>query len=186
MAEPVPYAGQIIARTLSDPAGAAQASAARFLLGAAGWEHPQWTAAFYPEDLPPDWRLAYYAHFFGCVLAPAAAWRGAALAGWLADTPEHFRFLLEDGPGAAAAQRELGARCAGVVEAGGRLRGGPGCELVFLDEAGTPRNLARRLKAPRPPGAEVCLVDRQADLGRLREAATLLELLGLACGPSLV
>ena len=172
---------------MSEPAGTQPPpTTPRFRLGAAGWEHPQWAGAFYPEDLPSDWRLAYYAHFFGCVLVPAAQWRGAAFAQWLADTPAHFRFLLQDGPGVEAAQRALGARCAGVVEAGGRLRGAARCELLFLDGAGELRQLARRLQAPRPAGDEVFLVDREADLRRLREAATLLGLLGLACGPSLV
>lgn len=172
---------------MSEPSGAPQPSAtARFLLGAAGWEHPQWPGAFYPEELPADWRLAYYAHFFGCVLVPRGAWEGAAPAQWLADTPAQFRFLLEDGPGVEAVQGALGARCAGVVEAGGGLRGGAGGELLFLDAAGDLRGLARRLRKPRPGGAEVYLVDREGDLRRLREAATLLGLLGLACGPGLV
>lgn len=172
---------------MSAPSGPRSApSSVRFLLGGAGWDHPHWVGAFYPEDLPPDWRLAYYAHFFGCVLVPPAAWRGAALAGWLADTPPDFRFLLEEGAGVEAAARLLGARCGGVVEAGGRLRGGPGCELMFSDAAGDLRELARRLKEPRSPGGEVFLVDPGADLRRLRETATLLGLLGLACGPCLV
>lgn len=185
-----PWSGRIIARTVSAPSGPRPAQAsARYFLGAAGWDHPQWSGAFYPEDLPRDWRLAYYAHFFGCVLVPQAAWRGggrAAMTGWLGDTPPEFRFLLEMGAGAEAAARRLGARCAGLVDAGGRLRAGPGRELVVLDSAGDLRELTRRLRDRRSPGHEVYLVDRVAHLGRLRETAALLGLLGLACGPCLV
>jgi hypothetical protein len=41
------------------------------LVGTAGWERAGWSADYYPEDLPPDWRLAYYANDCGCVLLDA-------------------------------------------------------------------------------------------------------------------
>ena len=35
--------------------------ARRLMLGTAGWQRDDWLAGYYPPDLPPDWRLAYYA-----------------------------------------------------------------------------------------------------------------------------
>ena len=37
-------------------------------LGARGWRHAHWENDFYPDDLPPDWQLAYYANEFSTVL----------------------------------------------------------------------------------------------------------------------
>ena len=31
-----------------------------FYTGSAGWEHPQWEGSFYPDGMPPEWRLAFY------------------------------------------------------------------------------------------------------------------------------
>lgn len=68
------------------------------MVGARGWEHPSWRGGFYPEDLPDDWRLSYYANAFRAVLVPAER-LGEASAGemaqWGEDVPEGFRFFLE-------------------------------------------------------------------------------------------
>ena len=61
-----------------------------------------WTAladvdAFYPEDLPDDWRLAYFANAFRSVLVPSAGWTsapGETLQAWRADVHPGFRFYL--------------------------------------------------------------------------------------------
>jgi len=46
----------------------------RLLLGTVGWERADWLRAYYPQDLPAEWRLAYYANDCGCVLLPAEVW----------------------------------------------------------------------------------------------------------------
>lgn len=38
------------------------------LLGALDWQHPKWKEGYYPDDLPTDWRLSYYANQFQTVL----------------------------------------------------------------------------------------------------------------------
>jgi hypothetical protein len=162
---------------------------ARFLAGAAGWDHPAWIGPFYPGELPAQWRLAYYAHYFGCVLVPAAAWReagGPGAASWAADTPAGFRFLLEAGEGAGALAASLGERCAGVLAPDGSPAGAPGTEVVWIDEAADLRSLAARVQALRAGAGQVLLIDRGADFGRLARAATLLAVMGLAPDPGLV
>jgi hypothetical protein len=93
------------------------------------WDRPDWRGPFYPDDLPEDWRLTYFANGFESVLVPAARWRSvqpARLAQWAKDVPARFRFYLElDGglaPGTARAMElnqaaaALGDRYAGRVE----------------------------------------------------------------------
>lgn len=48
--------------------------ARRVMLGTAGWQRADWEGAYYPADLPPDWRLAYYANDADCVLLTAGQW----------------------------------------------------------------------------------------------------------------
>lgn len=36
----------------------------RILIGSLGWQHDAWQDAFYPEDLPSEWRLGYYSNEF--------------------------------------------------------------------------------------------------------------------------
>ena len=45
------------------------------LLRARDWEHPAWNQEFYPDDLPEDWRLSYYANEFPVVLVPVSEFR---------------------------------------------------------------------------------------------------------------
>lgn len=68
------------------------------LIGARGWDHPAWVGEFYPDDLPPDWRLSYYANAFRALLVPAEDLHRAdpdLLGQWTADVPEAFAFYLE-------------------------------------------------------------------------------------------
>lgn len=58
--------------------------------------HVDWQEAFYPHDLPEDWRLAYYANAWSCVLVPADyPLTDDELADWLDDTPEDFHLYFE-------------------------------------------------------------------------------------------
>ena len=67
------------------------------LIGACGWSHPDWTDDFYPEDLPVDWRLGYYANEFPVVLVTEEEWRfpEADVQTWCEESETSFRFILE-------------------------------------------------------------------------------------------
>ncbi len=92
-------------------------------VGAAGWEHPGWAEAFYPGDLPPDWRLAYYANEFPVVMIPAAQFATAGpadVAVWQEAAETGMGLLCEldaERPLAAQTARagELGEGCLGLV-----------------------------------------------------------------------
>jgi hypothetical protein len=53
---------------------------------------------FFPEDLPVDWQLSYFANEFTEVLVPQASWIAAGsdlLQTWIDDVGEDFHFFLE-------------------------------------------------------------------------------------------
>lgn len=91
----------------------------RLLLGTVGWEGGAWSEDYYPDDIPPDWRLAYYANDCDCVMITARTWQGRdldALAEQFAAAPDTLRCFLA----MAAADA---ARLAPLLDALGPERG---------------------------------------------------------------
>ena len=43
-------------------------------IGSLGWDYDHWAGGFYPEDMPEEWRLDYYANTFRVVLVEQACW----------------------------------------------------------------------------------------------------------------
>lgn len=43
-------------------------------IGTRSWTNKAWQS-FFPEDLPADWQLDYYSHYFNCVLVPNEQWQ---------------------------------------------------------------------------------------------------------------
>lgn len=75
------------------------------LFGTRGWQHTAWQGDFYPEDLPQDWFLGFYANEFRAVCLTVRELVEAErdeLAGWHEDVPDNFLFWLELGPGLMA------------------------------------------------------------------------------------
>ena len=66
-------------------------------IGACGWDHPQWDEEFYPDDLPPEWRLGFYGNEFSIVLIPAQTWQKgiAEVVAWLDETHDAPAFVCE-------------------------------------------------------------------------------------------
>jgi hypothetical protein len=95
------------------------------LIGACGWQYPQWNDSYYPEGLPEDWRLAYYGNEYPVVLVPSAYWAQgrAAIDSWLAESDARPKFICEwsfAGTGPAQADvpeliAALGDRVAGIL-----------------------------------------------------------------------
>ena len=103
----------------------------RLRIGARGWEHGSWDSSFYPQGLPPEWRLTYYANAFRAVLVPAErlmASTPAEVAGWAGDVHSGFLFFAEL---AAAGEADLDAWLDRVAPLGERLGG-----LVLRSGAG--------------------------------------------------
>lgn len=94
------------------------------LIGSCGWVHSAWLVDFYPEDLPLDWRLGYYANEFPVVMVTAREWElpEANPVRWCEDTETSFRFVIEitvDPNDTIQRQRDrltgFGERCSGIV-----------------------------------------------------------------------
>jgi len=43
-------------------------------IGTCGWQYSSWEGKFYPEDMPKEWQLDYYANAFRVVLVPESLW----------------------------------------------------------------------------------------------------------------
>ena len=171
---------------------------ARFgYVAARGWEHPAWSGIFYPEDIPAEWRLTYYANEFPAVVVPASAWGAdpaAQARQWYADTPEGFGFLLEGTP-PAGVEAALAER---LVAAIGGDEGEPPClawpepsEVVtaggialtrLSPEAATPPALRVAWEALSSSGAVAGFLVIEGESGvpeALGRARTVAELMGL-------
>jgi hypothetical protein len=81
----------------------------RLLLGTVGWQRDDWLSAYYPVDLPAEWRLAYYANDCGCVLLRSESWLGMdreALEESLDEAEGRLVYFLEAPPGWSSLARD--------------------------------------------------------------------------------
>lgn len=172
----------------------------RLLLGTRDWQRPDWVEAYYPPDLPSDWRLTYYANDAGCVLLPAATWSASApdLDEQLEEAPAHLLFFLEAAQDAAAYdvfERRFRGRDAVLIPTETPVPAGLPC--WDADPAGgwrdpEGRGLLQRLDLPvydlkalrrdiegLPPETSALILEgKAASPGRLAEVRLLVEMLG--------
>jgi hypothetical protein len=94
------------------------------MLAAVGLEGPGWDREYYPDDLPEDWRLDYYANEFRGLLIPAAVWAEDPDVGqWLEDVSEAFVFYFQlsdrmsgaDLKRVTKAAEQMGSRLQGLI-----------------------------------------------------------------------
>lgn len=139
-------------------------------LGVNGWLRPAWETAFYPQGMPPEWRLAYYNTQFDCVFVRAEEWRAcseAELTEWAEECQAGFLFLLE----AESSDVLPASLCAQAV-----LLATDAPELVWFERGSDLKALAAQLQGRN--SATTYVVSRDADLGQIERVRTLLELLG--------
>lgn len=143
------------------------------LVGAAGWECPDWRGPLYPDELPDDWMLSYYNTQFQAVYLPAATWEAASETTWrqwLDDTREDFYFVLEPGSGASrppASPRVVVADPAWAAT-----------HVWWLDDAPDLRALAARIADHAARGEPLFVFSRRADLARLEQVKALEQIMG--------
>ena len=189
-------------------------------IGAWGWQHVGWGKdVFYPDDLPEDWQLSYYANEFDMVVVPANYWlqQGDAESDWLDDVEDDFVFYidwpfqqltsLQDYELCAEGCRQLGEQLEAVLvnkhdwqqlnneqqewfkavttgfdvqqydESSSIVH-----KLLLLrsDASESLRELGERLKELlQTSGIEhIVLINEDAEISRLKELKTLVELLG--------
>ena len=64
------------------------------MTGSFGLDVDDWQGNFYDDDLPADWRAAYYSTLLRSVLLPHAEWRRAIKENVIDEVDEDFRFVL--------------------------------------------------------------------------------------------
>jgi uncharacterized protein YecE (DUF72 family) len=67
-------------------------------VGTSGYSYPKWKGTFYPAKLPAKQFLPYYVSHFSAVEINNTFYRpptAELLAGWAAQVPPHFRFVLK-------------------------------------------------------------------------------------------
>lgn len=140
-------------------------------LGVAGWEWPAWSEAFYPEDMPEDWRLTYYNTQFACVFLEAARWQRLGQAEWrqwAEDTHDRFLFLLE-GEAGQPVPPELRDRALCLPATDPRI--------LWFDTGSALKALSTDLQQALP--GPRFLISRDGDIPQLERVRTLLQLLGV-------
>lgn len=153
----------------------------QYHVGSAGWDHAEWAGSFYPEDLPPEWRLSYYNNFFTCSYLSYSEWSQqdpATLAQWVEDTLERFRFVLElprggAAPGDAHRLELLAPRTGLLIEEGAFPP-----QLLWLDAEQDLKSLAQRLRDLAQSASAIFIVSRNHDLAAMNRVNTLLEVMG--------
>ena len=78
---------------------------ARVEVGAIGWQHASWGEDYYPDELPDEWMLSYFANEFRCILVPHTIWLDAdkdSIAQWYEDVHDQFSFIVEFIPDAGS------------------------------------------------------------------------------------
>jgi uncharacterized protein YecE (DUF72 family) len=68
------------------------------LVGTSGWSYKEWKGSFYPEKLPAEEMLRFYAERFRTVEVNNSFYRipnERVLASWAEQVPEQFRFVLK-------------------------------------------------------------------------------------------
>jgi hypothetical protein len=146
-------------------------------LGTVGWLHDDWIGALYPDDLPEDWRLAYYSTQFSCVYLPCQMWEGCTeneIVSWLADVHEGFRFVVE--------VEESHRDKIPIFDGRLGLALSPGREdahLIFFDRLTDLRMLARELEQKVKSDAPLFMISRDHDLAGLIRIRELLGIMGL-------
>jgi hypothetical protein len=177
------------------------------LLGLAGWDSEPWCDAYFPADLPDDWRFSYLANEVDCVLLRPGQWylglsaeTTDRLSNALAEAPVDLSFLLavapEQPPPRSALERFAAFDVGLLVDqplaladlwpqwrrtAPGRWTGEDRTEVRVWQVESIDLRAWRQDAAALPPTLRALILSGPAaSPGRVTELRTMLQLLGLA------
>lgn len=146
-------------------------------LGSDDWRHKEWIGDFYPDDMPEEWRLAFYSSQYSCVWLNHACWARIGASeweDWINETRAGFCFLLErPRENEAGLDELLGAsqgRALAFAEKDERI--------IWFDAASELETMANNLRRRLFTRSPVFVVSRDARLEKMEQVSTLLELLG--------
>lgn len=144
--------------------------------GAIGWEHASWNNAFYPDDLPEDWRLSFYNTQFRCVYLPYQVWSQASDEGvaiWLNETREDFHFVL------GIPEKQLDGWTQQADRFGNRGKIENDVKVVWLEPRTSLRELAGLIKQSSETGQGLYLIANNDGLAQLRQVGELMDVMGV-------
>jgi len=147
-------------------------------VGACGWDHLQWQGTFYPDDLPEDWRLNYYANEYSTVLVGEADWRSHldTLGEWIDEVPEGFRFYLQSSmdnpPELAQIKVQLGKSFAGIL-------GASSASVMIEFSSRSLREWRAWLEQNASQFRAIFIADENLSVKKLSEFKSLVEMLNL-------
>lgn len=143
--------------------------------GTVGWTGSKGFESFYPEDLPEEWRLAYYNTQFRCTYLPLEVWTKLTepeITVLLDETQGGFRFVLESPKEEEKYTyniiNKIRIKC--VVE--------DEVDIHWLEPGISMRELAKIMQSAINTGHPLYLISREADLVLLRQVNELIEVLG--------
>lgn len=143
--------------------------------GTVGWMGGKELEVFYPQDLPEEWKLAYYNTQFRCVYLPVDIWAKFTepdIAALLDEVQDDFRFVLESPKGKnhenISIIKKLG--CKFVME--------NEVNIHWLAPGTSMRDLAKIMQSAINSGYPLYLISRETDLALLRQVNELMEVLG--------
>lgn len=170
------------------------------MLGTVHWQRDPWLSSYYPDDLPADWRLSYYANECGCVVVSPAQGLSDDFIEQFADTHDAFRcFILvapDQCPGDIGALEDLDPERSAVLldhaqpgfDRMPQWTAGPGESWRAADGEGlltrwtidefTLRDLRNRVRTLAADASAIVLDGAGADPGRITELRTLVDLMG--------
>lgn len=140
-------------------------------IGAMDWRDPAWTGSFYPDDMPEEWRLSFYASQYNCVFLQAANWRQASpleYGQWRDDVHGQFVFLLEG---------EVQATPPDALVQKARIINTTDPQILWFDRNSDLKQLSAGIESA-PDDSDLFLVSRDGNLGQMERVVTLLELMG--------
>jgi hypothetical protein len=176
-------------------------------VGSCGWKHKSWLDSFYPDDLPEDWQLTYYANEFSGVLIPVDYLQATEcdIEQWCDDAADGFSFYLlwpETGDDQLLVNQlsQFGDRLAGILMPQERPlatdvpvylwqevwrpdnEGSSGIAVLSITnkDLKTQRNELQQFQKDTAGELHaVFLMDNDLDINQLNEFKTLVELMGL-------
>lgn len=110
------------------------------IVGARGFLHPGWWSAYYPDDLPEDWRLPFYCNEYRGLLIPHSEWSALSPEFWPEAVENDLACFLEwpaetDCEQLRPHAEALGHHLKGVLRLGGDTRLQPDLDVPLFTDA---------------------------------------------------
>ena len=143
--------------------------------GTIGWAGNKGLDAIYPEDLPEEWRLAFYNTLFRCVYLPVDIWTKLTeleTDALLDEVQDGFRFILESPKKYDPIYNNIINKLQDKYVMEDEVK------IHWLVPESSMRELAKIMQSAINSGYPLYLISRETDMALLRQVNELMEVLG--------